>query len=281
MSEKKIPSEFLCPITLTIMKDPVIMPDGQTYERTAIADALKHSPISPLTRKPMKIEDAIPNYSLKSLITSFNNQKIINIPKNNQKISNITNIKLKNYKAEAIINPENSKNLFVNVSLEPEKIENRKPILLIAMIDVSGSMKLDACEQIQGIEDMSFSRLSFVKHSLKTVISILNNDDKVSLITFHKFAKLILAPIKANEIGKNMIFDAIKKIKPQGATNIWDALRMAINLTKNFNNYNICLMLFTDGELNENPPLGIIPSLKEYLSDIKINFTISTFFFWV
>ena len=125
-----------------------------------------------------------------------------------------------------------------------------------------GSMKLDACEQIKGIEDMSFSRLSLVKHSLKTVISILNNDDKVALITFHKFAKLILAPIKANEIGKNMIFDAIKKIKPQGATNIWDALRMAINLTKNFNYYNICLMLFTDGEPNENPPLDY--SFKSY-----------------
>ena len=236
MNEEKIPSEFLCPITLTIMKDPVIMPDGQTYERTAIADALKHSPISPLTRKPMKIEDAIPNYSLKSLITSFNNQKIINIPKNNQKISNITKIKLKNYKAEAIINPENSKNLFVNVSLEPEKTENRKPILLIAMIDISGSMQLDACEQIKGIENMSFSRLNLVKHSLKTVISILNNDDKVALITFRNFAKLILEPIQTNEIGKNIIFDTLKKIQPDGATNIWDALRIAINLTKNFNN---------------------------------------------
>ena len=85
MSEKKIPSEFLCPITLTIMKDPVIMPDGQTYERSAIANALKHSPSSPLTRKRMKIKDAIPNYSLKSLISSFNNRKIINISKNNKK----------------------------------------------------------------------------------------------------------------------------------------------------------------------------------------------------
>ena len=93
MSEKKIPSEFLCPITLTIMKDPVIMPDGQTYERSAIPNALKHSPFSPLTRKRMKIKDTIPNYSLKSLISSFNSRKIINIPKNNKKISNITNIK--------------------------------------------------------------------------------------------------------------------------------------------------------------------------------------------
>jgi hypothetical protein len=39
-------------------------------------------------------------------------------------------------------------------------------------------------------------------------------------------------------------------------------------------------MLFTDGEPNENPPLGIIPTLKEAISDIKnVNFTISTFAF--
>ena len=39
-------------------------------------------------------------------------------------------------------------------------------------------------------------------------------------------------------------------------------------------------MLFTDGEPNENPPMGIIPTLKETISDIKnVNFTISTFAF--
>ena len=46
-----IPDEFKCPITLCIMKDPVIMPDGQTYEREAIANHLKASPLSPITRK--------------------------------------------------------------------------------------------------------------------------------------------------------------------------------------------------------------------------------------
>ena len=62
------PKEFLCPITLCIMKDPVILPDGQTYEREAITKHLKNNPLSPITKRPINIKDAIPNYSLKSMI---------------------------------------------------------------------------------------------------------------------------------------------------------------------------------------------------------------------
>ena len=69
MSE--IPQEFLCPINLTIMKDPVLMPDGQTYERKAIEKALKISPLSLITKKPLNIKDATTNYALKSMIEKF------------------------------------------------------------------------------------------------------------------------------------------------------------------------------------------------------------------
>ena len=69
MSE--IPKEFLCPITLSIMRDPVLMPDGQTYERSAIEKALQASPFSPLTKQPLDMKDATPNYALKSLIENF------------------------------------------------------------------------------------------------------------------------------------------------------------------------------------------------------------------
>ena len=69
----EIPDEFICPITLCIMKDPVIMPDGQTYEREAIANHLKASPLSPITRKHLNMKDATPNYALKNMIEKFLN----------------------------------------------------------------------------------------------------------------------------------------------------------------------------------------------------------------
>ena len=63
-------------------------------------------------------------------------------------------------------------------------------------------------------------------------------------------------------------------------TNIWDALRLGMIEAQKYKEYNTCLMLFTDGEPNENPPMGIISTLREAISEIKIiNFTISTFTF--
>jgi hypothetical protein len=61
-------STFECPITQEIMKDPVITPDGITYERAAIVAWINKNKNCPITRKPLKEEDLIPNYSLKQAI---------------------------------------------------------------------------------------------------------------------------------------------------------------------------------------------------------------------
>ena len=281
----EIPQEFLCPINLTIMKDPVIMPDGQTYERKAIEKALKISPLSPITKEPLSMKDATTNYSLKSLIQKFlekgvngvNPLKKIEHP---QKIDKNNKTKIKTFKAEVIDDPNDEKKVFVNVSLEPEKMESRKPLVLIAMIDVSGSMKESTTEDLKDGEDFGISRLGLVKHALKTVASTMNKEDKMSLITFDSKARMVLKATEVDDMGKNLIFDEIGEMTPDGCTNIWDALRIGMIEAQKYKEYNTCLMLFTDGEPNENPPLGIIPTLKEAISDIKnVNFTISTFAF--
>lgn len=69
--DENAPREYKCPITLSIMRDPVIMPDGQTYERHAIQRALEINHTSPVTRQQMNIESAVPNYGLKSLIEKY------------------------------------------------------------------------------------------------------------------------------------------------------------------------------------------------------------------
>ena len=65
------PEEFLCPITLTIMRDPVIGPDGHSYERSAIIQWLQTNPHSPLTRQPMTPQMLQTNYSLKTAIERY------------------------------------------------------------------------------------------------------------------------------------------------------------------------------------------------------------------
>jgi len=278
----EIPDEFICPITLCIMKDPVIMPDGQTYEREAIANHLKASPLSPITRKPLNMKDATPNYALKNMIEKFLNGGKIPEKKEEmaQEINKDQKTKIKLFKAEVIDDPKDNKNVFVNISLESEKVKSRKPLVLISMIDVSGSMSISSSQDMKGGEDVGISRLGLVKHSLKTVASILSKDDRMSLITFDNEAELCLEPTNMNETGKNIIFDTIQEMDADGCTNIWDALRLGILEAQKYREYNTCLLLFTDGEPNINPPMGIIPTLRESMSSIKdVNFTISTFAF--
>ena len=277
----QIPKEFICPITLNIMKDPVIMSDGQTYEKSAIEKALSISPLSPLTKQPLSMKDAKPNYALKSLIENFLKiGKIPEMPTNTAKIDKNSKPEIESFKTEVIENPQNDKEVFVNMTITPKKIESRKPILLISLIDVSGSMSSSASNELKGNEEANFTRLSLVKHSLKTVTSTLSNDDLMCLITFNSKAVMQLEATKTDEQGKKEIFTKIENMKASGSTNIWDALRLGILVSQRYNNYSTCLMLFTDGEPNINPPMGIVPSLKEVISGIpNVDFTISTFAF--
>ena len=66
----KLPKAFLCPITHDIMKDPVVLSDGHTYERSAIEKWIKilGRRTSPMTGLPLPHIDLTPNFTLKSMI---------------------------------------------------------------------------------------------------------------------------------------------------------------------------------------------------------------------
>jgi hypothetical protein len=68
------PDYFLCPLTLSLMEDPVSTADGQTYERKAIQEWFdrghKESPLTgaPLVRNGLVDKTVAPNFALKSAI---------------------------------------------------------------------------------------------------------------------------------------------------------------------------------------------------------------------
>eukprot|EP01121_Diplochlamys_sp_Union-15-3_P017136 TRINITY_DN5973_c0_g1_i1.p1 TRINITY_DN5973_c0_g1~~TRINITY_DN5973_c0_g1_i1.p1 ORF type:complete len:193 (+),score=29.58 TRINITY_DN5973_c0_g1_i1:84-581(+) len=66
--KETISEEFKCPLTLEIMKDPVIAADGFSYERMAIEDWLKKSNTSPMTNLPLENKNLIPNLALRKII---------------------------------------------------------------------------------------------------------------------------------------------------------------------------------------------------------------------
>jgi len=67
-----VPENYLCPISQTIMKDPVIVAEtGHTYERSKIADWLKQHNTDPLTKINLKSRALVENIALRNAIEDF------------------------------------------------------------------------------------------------------------------------------------------------------------------------------------------------------------------
>ncbi|KAK9129243.1 hypothetical protein Sjap_009730 [Stephania japonica] len=77
-----IPHEFLCPITLEIMTDPVIIASGQTYERESIQKWLESNHRTcPKTRQPLAHLSLAPNFALRNLILQWCEKNNFELPK--------------------------------------------------------------------------------------------------------------------------------------------------------------------------------------------------------
>ena len=66
-----VPQQYLCPITLVMMRDPVITADGHTYERAAIEEWLEAHSTSPCTGAPLAHRVLAPSIALRQLILEF------------------------------------------------------------------------------------------------------------------------------------------------------------------------------------------------------------------
>ncbi|KAK7284777.1 hypothetical protein RJT34_19530 [Clitoria ternatea] len=74
MDEIDVPSFFICPISLDIMKDPVTVSTGITYDRESIETWLfsKKNKTCPVTKQPLlDSTDLTPNHTLRRLIQAW------------------------------------------------------------------------------------------------------------------------------------------------------------------------------------------------------------------
>lgn len=73
MAQIEVPPYFLCPITLEIMKDPVTVSTGITYDRESIEKWIfsHKNNTCPVTKQPLPDPDLTPNITLRRLIQSW------------------------------------------------------------------------------------------------------------------------------------------------------------------------------------------------------------------
>jgi uncharacterized protein YegL len=238
------PKRFTCPITLEIMKEPYIDRDGNSFEKDAIFSWVLQHGNSPITRNIMHIGDLSPNRALKESIEEY------------LEISTVSTVALQ------------------------EAPLTRDPVSIIAILDVSGSMG-ENCDNVNSTEQTGLSRLDLVKHTISTIIGSLSSQDTIGILSFNNKAQIVNGFRPVTPDNKKFISEQVSALSAGGGTNIWDALRLSIELVKTKKKEETThILLFTDGESNDDPPRGIVETLKGVLAlNHDLDITINTYGF--
>jgi STIP1 family protein 1 len=68
---REVPDWLCCKITMDVFRDPVITPDGISFDKQVLLDHLAKNQTDPFTRQPLTSADLRPNYALKEACDEF------------------------------------------------------------------------------------------------------------------------------------------------------------------------------------------------------------------
>ena len=191
------PAVIYCPITHEVMNDPWVDNSGISYEKTAILQWLNRgNPTSPVSRQPLQISDLRPNLALKAIIEKLINKRVgesktpVPVPRPAPEIKPNLSVFTKD-------------NLLKIQALYPEASlgSRRMPTDLILNVDLSYSMDTAASKK-NDVEAQMFSILALVKHSMKTIIKGLNQNDYLGIISFANASKIELPLVQMTDENK-------------------------------------------------------------------------------
>ncbi|CAF4529662.1 unnamed protein product [Rotaria socialis] len=104
-------------------------------------------------------------------------------------------------------------NEFVHISMQPLPDEIRSPCDICCVVDTSGSMSSSAEIQNDKNEHYGLSQLDLVKHALKTIINSLQDQDRLSLVSFSNTATILFKLTAMDEAGKTKALDEVEKLR--------------------------------------------------------------------
>ena len=250
-----IQNDWLCPITLSLMRDPVIASDGHSYERSAITHWFEQSTISPKTGAHLYSTDLIPNIALRNTIQDYLTAHPQNAaPQQTAIFKNVDVIvKRKVYTT--------GDKRILHITATPPAEGERQPVVLIAIVDNSGSMAETADDA--AAESFGYTRMDLVKHAIRTMAATLNPNDMLAIVKYSTSAKAVIAPTLMTDAGRARVSAALDTIQPDSQTNIYEGIRQAAILASapELAGRHIVALLLTDGISNVNPPRGILQTL--------------------
>ncbi|KAL4481153.1 hypothetical protein ABPG72_015108 [Tetrahymena utriculariae] len=147
---------------------------------------------------------------------------------------------------------------------QPKEQSERVPMDLICVIDDSGSM--------------SGKKAQLVRKSLKYLLKIMNENDRICLISFDSVEK-ILTPFLRNTLeNKSELKKAIKNIVGRGSTNIEAGMEAGLWMIKNRKEKNpiTCMFLLSDGQ-DDGPQVDLRVQKLISSYDIQDTFIVNTY----
>jgi hypothetical protein len=282
MSTQILVDSITCPITQEVMHNPVIAPDGHTYEKSAIIECLTRYNRSPLTRQIMSVSDITVNASMKYLCDAYHEGRLssISIPSEYKyQLPKDPTISTDNIKL--IENLEKTNENYIRLKLQvdsstiPHTDTNYLSQDIIIVIDRSGSMNtaVQAKDQDGNNMEDGMSVQDIVNHAAKTVVNTLDKNSRLSVIIFDNLIEMLFDLLPMTDMNKITALDKITGIKPRAQTNIWGALEMAIDVldSREDKSRNGAILMLTDGAPNISPARGEVETLKRLR--ISKNFT--------
>lgn len=241
-----VPDAYICPITQEKMKDPVIDPDGNSYEREAIEDWLHRNSTSPITRTPLTIADLTPNRALKVHIPIpfLTAQASIDEWIMQNQLSRSETTSSPTTRSSTAATEPMKLNLAVSanrsharVQILPPDGDARTPANVVVVVDVSGSMAAEA--KLRGatgnLESFGLSVLDVVKHAVKTIAHNLTDGDQLAIVCYHSTARLVFDLKKMDDAGRKQALTALETLTPEGTTNLWDGLYTGLEVLRKKN----------------------------------------------
>lgn len=97
-SETVVPEQFLCPISSEIMRDPVVLASGQTYDRRFIQEWLSAgNRTCPQTQQVLSYTILIPNHLVRSMISQWCTENGMTLPQVEHQEDLVTNNERKTF----------------------------------------------------------------------------------------------------------------------------------------------------------------------------------------
>lgn len=139
------------------------------------------------------------------------------------------------------------------------------PCDIALVIDVSGSMGCDAPVPGETTEKTGLSVLDLVKHACRTILSTMDERDRLAIVTFSTRSKVLQPLLSMTAENKKDAHIAIDNMKLEGCTNLWHGLRDGIRLFQDEEHSGRvpAIMVLTDGAPNHMcPAQGYVPALS-------------------